>query len=399
VFFNLLQHYLNQLLNFPVRGLICFCKGAMIRIYDPILIIQSMMKLYEWRLYNCCIETNGKRYFCRMNKRWLSYENIWARNILFGLFLVAIVFLQNEFSSQPETKDSVATLLWQFLLMYAVLFSFNHLILRKLLLTRKYFLFFISTVLYIFLFAVVAGWLQNKSETQLSFTGQLLGAFSILFISSAIFLAHTGIQSSIVKNKIKLLQKDSELIFLKQQLSPHFLYNALNNLYGTALSAPELVADKIVELSALLRYQVEATSKNFVSINEERTFLENYINYQVYKTNNLAISNTTVGEIRNFQVPPLLFLPLFENAIKFAGETEKAFVNIVWTFGRNSVSFCIENSFLESASKLNGTKTGLENLRKRLDLLNIKNKLTTGQQVQNLYKSELVLWELSINAW
>jgi sensor histidine kinase YesM len=335
-----------------------------------------------------------------MNKRWLSYENIWTRNILFGLFLFAIVFLQNEFSTQqqPGTKDSVATLLWQFLLMYGVLFSFNHLILRKLLFARKYFLFFTSTALYIFVFAVVAGSLQNKSETQLSFTGQLLGAFSILFISSAIYLAHTGIQSSIAKNKIKLLQKDSELNFLKQQLSPHFLYNALNNLYGTALSAPELVADKIVELSALLRYQVEATSKNFVSIDEERTFLENYINYQVYKTNNLAISNTTLGEIRNFQVPPLLFLPLFENAIKFAGETEKAFVNIVWTFGRNSVSFCIENSFLESTSKLNGTKTGLENLRKRLDLLNIKNKLTTGQKAENIYKSELVLWELSIGA-
>jgi len=335
-----------------------------------------------------------------MNNGWLSYENIWTRNILFGSFLFAIVLLQNKFSSgqQLETKDSVATLLWQFLVMYAVLFSFNHIIIRTLLFARKYFLFFISTVLYVFLFAVVAGWLQNKSETQLSFTGQLLGAFSILFISSAIYLAHTGIQSSITKNKIKLLQKDDELNFLKQQLSPHFLYNALNNLYGTALSAPELVADKIVELSALLRYQVEATNKNFVGLDEERAFLENYINYHIYKTNNLTISNTTIGKMHNFQVPPLLFLPLFENAIKYAGETEKAYVDIVWTFSQNSVSFSIENSYLGSAGKLIGTKTGLENLRKRLSLLNIKNKLITGQKAENIYKSELVLWELSIGA-
>lgn len=335
-----------------------------------------------------------------MNKGWLSYENIWVRNILFGLFLFAIVFLQNVFSSgqQSEAKDTITTLIWQFLLMYGVLFSFNHIILRKLLFNKRYFLFLTCAALYIFLFAVIAGSIENKSEMQLSFTGQLLGAFSILFISSAIYLAHTGIQSSIVKNKIKLLQKDSELNFLKQQLSPHFLYNALNNLYGTALSAPELVSDKILELSALLRYQVEATNKDLVSIIEERAFVENYINYQLYKTNNLFISNTTIGDIKDFKVPPLLFLPLFENAIKYASETEKAFVNIVWTFSRNNISFCIENSYLGSASKLNGTKTGLKNLRKRLELLNIKNELITGQKEENIYKSDLVLWELCINA-
>ncbi len=358
------------------------------------------MELYERRLYNSYTETKLNRYFCRMNKGWLSYENIWVRNILFGSFLLIIVFLQNEFSSgqQPGAKDSIVTLIWQFIVIYGFLFSYNHFILRKLLFAKKYFLFFACTVFYLLVFAVVAGWLQNKAETQLSFTGQLLGAFTILFISSAIYLAHTGIQSSIAKNRIKILQKETELNFLKQQLSPHFLYNALNNLYGTALSAPELVAEKILELSALLRYQVEATNKNFVLIEEERAFVANYINYHIYKTNNLTVSNTTIGEVKNFKVPPLLFLPLFENAVKYASETSNAFVNIVWTFKQNSISFTIENSYLGSNSKLNGTKTGLENLKKRLELLNIKNKLDTVQKAENIYKSELVLWELSTNA-
>lgn len=335
-----------------------------------------------------------------MDKKLVAYENIWTRNIIFGTFLLIIAFLQNEYSggAKDEMRTSLYTLIWQFVLIYAYLFSFNHYIIRKLLFEKKYILFFICTVCFLFLFALAASWLEDKSETHLSFKGQLLGAFTILFISSAIYLAHIGILNNIVKSKIKILQKDSELNFLRQQVSPHFLYNALNNLYGTALSAPELVAKKILELAALLRYQVEAVNKSYVSIEEEMTFVENYINYIVYKTNDLAITNTTIGEVKNFHVPPLLFLPLFENAIKYATETESAFVNIVWTFKQQSVSFFIENSYVSIGSKLNGTKTGLENLNKRLELLKIKNKLITDQKIENTYKSELILWELSINA-
>jgi hypothetical protein len=335
-----------------------------------------------------------------MDKKWFTYENVWMRNIVFGSFLFILALLQTEYAdiAKGGIRTSVYTLAWQFVLIYGFLFSFNHYIIRKLLFAKKYVLFFICTGGYLFLFALAAVWLEDKSETHLSFNGQLLGAFTILFISSAIYLAHIGISNSIVKHKIKFLQKDSELNFLKQQVSPHFLYNALNNLYGISLSTPELVAEKILELAALLRYQVEAINKNYVSIDEEKAFMENYIRYIVYKTNDLAIGNITIGELKNFQVPPLLFLPLFENAIKYAAETERAFVNMVWTFKQNSVSFFIENSYVSNGSKLNGTKTGLENLNKRLELLNIKNKLITDQGIENTYKAELILWELSINA-
>lgn len=332
--------------------------------------------------------------------KYLTYENIWARNLLFGSFMFVIVFIQDTFIPHFPgiTKPTDFEAAWQFVLMYLTLFSYNHFWVRRLLFNGKYALFGLITVIYTVLIALVTLYVEKRMGLNIPFMGQLLSAFTTLFIGTAVYFVHLWVLNNIIKTQIQLLNKEAEITFLKQQLSPHFLFNAINNLYGTALIEPEIITDKLLELSDLLRYQVESTTKNAVLIREEMDFVANYINYTFYKTNDLIVTNKTEGNVKNYAIPPLLFLPLIENAVKYSAETEHPFIHILWHFEEKSVVFYIENSYLTEGSKIKGTKIGMENLKKRLTLLNIKHTLTVNQSALNIFKIELKLWELSINA-
>lgn len=327
-------------------------------------------------------------------KKTINYENIWVRNILFGGLLIATIFIQTKMSPTisgvPVETDF--ELLSGLLLLYFGLFIFNHFVVRKLLFTKKYGLFLLVAVAYNFIITFISIYLDNTifvATIKYLFWGQFVSSILTLFIGVTIYLTHNWILNNIIKTKKTLLNREAELTFLKQQLSPHFLFNAINNLYGTALAAPEIITDKILELSDLLRYQVESTNKNDVTIEEERAFVENYINYTTYKSNDLVVTNETLGEVKSFKLPPLLFLPLLENAIKYSSETEQAFIHIIWQFETKNMVFSIKNSYLTEGSKIKGTKVGLDNLKKRLELLNIKHTLKTDLSTANIYKVEL----------
>jgi two-component system, LytTR family, sensor kinase len=332
--------------------------------------------------------------------RLVTYENIWARNILFGSLMFALMFTQTKFAPNipnlpiPSDFDMV----WQFMLMYVALFSYNHFIVRLYFFTKRYSLYALFTVIYILVVSSVMGYVERRVGVATPFLGQIVSSVMTLFIGTCVYFGHNWVLSNIVQTKIKLLNKEAEITFLKQQLSPHFLFNAINNLYGTALAEPEIITDKILELSDLLRYQVEATTKNKVAIEEEMGFVQNYINYTSYKSNDLIVTNKVEGFVDNIFVPPLLFLPLLENAVKYSSETDNAFIDIKWLFKKNAILFSIENSYFTEGSKIKGTKIGLENLKKRLELLNIKHELSIDLNTNNIYKIELKLWELSINA-
>jgi two-component system, LytTR family, sensor kinase len=398
-------------------------------VHLPNNLIQAALALYERRWYNFGQSTGESGYLCEQSSReihfpptrslflqagnefpdysnpaitmnkWLTYENIWARNIIFGSLLFALISTQTKLAPNVPgiTVPNDIQMVGMFVMMYIIIFMHNHFAVRQLLLTQKYQVFIPVFLGFMVLSACMSLSFDNTIGFPISYISQALSAFMTLFMGTAIYFSHTWILNNIVKTKIELLNKEAEITFLKQQLSPHFLFNAINNLYGTALSAPEIITDKILELSDLLRYQVEATTKNRVNIVEERIFVDNYINYTTYKSNDLVVTNQTEGTVQPYQIPPLLFLPLLENAIKYSSETENAFIHILWMFNANQVIFQIKNSYLSEGSSIKGTKVGLDNLQKRLALLNIKHTLTIDQHTPNIYKTELTLWQLPTN--
>ncbi len=331
---------------------------------------------------------------------WLTYENIWARNLLFATFLFTFLFTQTKLSPVipgiPMPKD--VEIISMFILTYAVIFTHNYFNIRRFVFQKKYLISICISIGYIVICASISYRINRYLGFPTKYISELLSTLFMLFLGTCIYLCNQWVIQNVVQTKKILLHREAELTFLKQQLSPHFLLNAINNLYGTALVSPEVITDKILELSDLLRYQIESTTKETVCVTDEMDFIENYINYTNYKTNDLQITNCIVGEERAFRLPPLLFLPLIENAIKYAAEIEHPLIDITWRFEPENLTFCIQNSYRSQDSTIKGTKIGLENLKKRLQILNIKHALNIDTQFLNIYKIELKLWKLPINA-
>jgi two-component system, LytTR family, sensor kinase len=332
--------------------------------------------------------------------KWFKYENIWVRNIAFSFFLLLFILVQERFS--PEVPDIPSLTFMQsvayFFLNYGLIFLHNHFCVRLLFFQKKYLYYGLSLLP----FAILLSWLvidlegptSFKTPYAINFTSNIL----FLIFGAALYIANNWIITNLTKTKNELINREAELNFLKQQLSPHFLFNAINNLYGTALATPEIIPEKILELSDLLRYQIESTTKGQVNIGEEMTFVQNYLNYTNYKTNGLDLINKVQGEVKAYFLPPLLFLPLIENAVKYTTETENPFIHLEWIFEEKTFTFTIINSYLSEGSKQKGTKIGLENLQKRLEILNVKHEMSIDKSIKDVFNFKLKLWDLDSNA-
>lgn len=176
------------------------------------------------------------------------------------------------------------------------------------------------------------------------------------------------------KKDISLQQSQNELDALKAQLNPHFLFNSLNYLYGTALKENAIqTADGIDKLSDLLRYTVNGMKQNFVALTDEIQFIENYLALQKARLplkESIKV-NVQINLPQNgLQVAPLLLLSFIENAFKHGiNMDEDCYVDLRITIEKNWLTMQITNSIVKAGSQFKSSNTGLGTTRKRLDLL------------------------------
>ncbi len=173
---------------------------------------------------------------------------------------------------------------------------------------------------------------------------------------------------------IKLQQSKNELDALKAQLNPHFLFNSLNYLYGTALNekAP-VTADGIDKLSAMMRYTITGINETFVPLENELNFIKHYLDLQkarLPQKNNIKIAIQVQPSRQALQIAPLLLLPFIENAFKYGISIDRpCFINIKIDVTNNMLSMEARNSIINGTNELNGNNTGIKNTIKRLELL------------------------------
>jgi len=172
---------------------------------------------------------------------------------------------------------------------------------------------------------------------------------------------------------VKQLQNertDAELMHLKSQINPHFLFNTLNNLYGLALEKSDETPGLILKLSDMLRYTIYQGEKDKVLLSEEINYLNDFIQLQqirYHKPVNITFTHTLDSSAAT--ISPLLLLILVENAYKHGVEklTEEAFVDIKLEIKDDEMVFDIKNNFDESEKPVK-SGIGLQNLKKRLQL-------------------------------
>ena len=198
----------------------------------------------------------------------------------------------------------------------------------------------------------------------------------IAFVNGVLALVMRGFIAwySDIQFKKDLKQKNAELelALIKSQISPHFLFNTLNNIDVLIDMDPTRASGYLNKLSAMLRFMLYETKTDRIAIAEELRYIEDYIELQKLRTAHPEFIHFAVeGEGSQLMVEPMLFLPFIENAFKHAGRKEEGAISIRFRLDREKVVFDCENRYDPKAPTLPEANGGLGNglIRKRLLLL------------------------------
>ncbi len=200
----------------------------------------------------------------------------------------------------------------------------------------------------------------------------VVGLVSFVYILNHNFntlSANKNLENKILDAQLHL--KNQELHYLKKQIHPHFLFNALNTIYGFALKKSAQTPEIILKLSNLLDYILYQVPAKKVLLKEEIHHIQEYISLeQIRFQDTLKVSLIKNDFDESITVPPMLFLPFVENAFKHGTIREGTLkVNLHFEIVENLIRFQIENSFIPEDSQHTDERIGLVNIRKRLDLL------------------------------
>lgn len=321
------------------------------------------------------------------------YQNFFLRNLIVHTFIVIVIFacVYDEIRLGGHDFGYMISMICVGYFPCIVWVTiFNLFIIKPFLFKKK---------LKIFLILFVAYWTSFYYFMNWFFPLVGLGNFKTLQILSLIingmffYFIHVVITKKIMDADKDIMNFKSELSFLKQQLNPHFLLNAMNNLYGESLSEPDKVPDRILNLSDMLRYQIEATKKDYVLVEEEIAFVKKYIEYYTFRNERLNVSQKFDGTFDEIEIPPLFFLPLVENAVKFSAETAEPFIFLDLKVKCQNLCFTIKNNYLDSGSRLSSTGIGIENLKRRLEVYGLKHDLSCKKE-KNMFVVKLSIWHL-----
>ena len=225
------------------------------------------------------------------------------------------------------------------------------------------------------------------------------GYSSFVIVSLLLCLMGIGIAMSLRymmrQSERKQKEVEAELAWLKNQINPHFLFNTLNNISSLAQIDSDGTQEAIMQLSDLLRYAMYETNKPKVQLDGEVEFMRNYIELMKLRCN----EKTTVRaqfDITDVQseVAPLLFISLVENAFKH-GMDSNAPANIDISLNQQDgilVFNCDNTNNPKPTKDRSGSGIGLENTRRRLDLL-YPGRYTWEQTItpENIYHVKITI--------
>ncbi|MBU0765268.1 MAG: sensor histidine kinase [Bacteroidetes bacterium] len=225
--------------------------------------------------------------------------------------------------------------------------------------------------------------------------GSVFAAFFILAISTSIKVTREYFDKERQRKESETEKLNAELMFLKSQVNPHFLFNTLNSIYSLAYDRSDNTPEAVVRLSQMMRYMLDESNKDIVELEKEIDYLKSYIDLQKLRMpENFSVDFKIRGEIRNILIEPLLLLPLIENAFKHTVDNSgNPLISIVLKIENNVVCLRVENPVDEEYTDTGkeGWGVGLSNLNKRLTLLYPDRHKLTLEQKSLKYTAELII--------
>ena len=194
----------------------------------------------------------------------------------------------------------------------------------------------------------------------------------VLGFSSGMAIIQQLRKNETKQKEIEKAHVDSELAFLKNQISPHFFFNSLNNIYALIAVDGDKAQKAVEKLSILMRYLIYDSDVKTVELKKEFDFTRNYIELMQQRlSSKIKLEVKIDNNLPNNKIPPLLFIPFVENAFKHGiSYRENSFISIFLKTDQDKVVFECRNS-IPTTKEAKNEKGGLgiDNVKKRLDLI------------------------------
>lgn len=303
---------------------------------------------------------------------YFEYRETFFRRVFNSFFLISYVAVLNYFLFErvlvllrPDSKKKVMGFL---LLLPAILFYSYGLYLWRMLWIRL---------------GVYADFTPGLTFSRGVFIHTQFSIANLVFFS-IVRNIYNNIRLRERNSRLVAEKKEAELNYLKSQTNPHFLFNTLNNIYSLARDKSDLAAESILRLSKMLRFMLYEAGGEFIAIGDELKIIADYIALERLRYDDtLRVEMNTNIENPKQLVPPLLLIPLVENAFKHGvSETRVSpFLMIDIAVKQDQLLFTVKNSMAE----VNGSNElkehiGLSNLRRQLALLYKEYDLSVCQQ-------------------
>lgn len=324
-------------------------------------------------------------------------ENKWEQETAILVFSF-ILFTLNDWVFIQSWKGFSNGLLYFFVLyLHAQL---NRFFLLPILLKKQqpFFYFLLTLVLIIFftifLYEASTAFIYKncflyKSAHQKTYQFQFatLSGTLVCILGTLQILEHYRSQKN--KTKKALMSNQVQLTALKNQFNPHFLFNTMNTLYGISLQYPERTSDMIMEVSQLMRYQVEQGDKEFVSLENEISFISSYIQLEKERVGyrcriDFDYQCDSEGQ---YEIAPMVLITFIENAFKHgAASIENCFVSIAIKILKGKLYLEVSNSVPQQKKEVASNQIGLKNTRERLEIVYPKrHKLLITSRVETYH--------------
>jgi len=317
------------------------------------------------------------------SKKWLTVSLHAAVWIIF--FSLPFLLRRVDSGDKPQPKeeaDAVYSVLNYILgnAVWIAFFYFNaFLLVPRFISKNKYWQYILSILICFSVIATLEGLIFTtlRKPEHFSVRGHILFNFFIFLFFLASSIAYRLI---IDKSQTDRLAKEketenlkTELSLLRSQVSPHFMFNVLNNMVALARKQSDQLEPSLIKLSSLMRYMIYEADEEKVPLEKETEYLQSYIDLQKQRFGKNVCFNVSLNETdKHYEIEPMLLIPFVENAIKHGtGFIENAQIDIELKAKNNILYFTVRNKFNNDSEEIKDKTSGigLTNVKRRLNLL------------------------------
>ena len=281
-------------------------------------------------------------------KKW-KIPVLWSY-ILGGVLIYIVIYpFMRKLSTSNEAQNSLIGTLLSLAAIYFGKFCSQLLSINRKQIPPRWFVIGIIVLVCLVSWLFLIGQFPIKEKTALN-----LMLFGVPFLAASMLLGgilhliRTTVENNLHEAQITATQSRTELSLLQSQLSPHFLFNTLNNMYGISITQHEKIPPLLLKLSELLRYSLYEAKDIYVPIRNEIEYLNNYVEFERLRMGDRLQLRTAIENItdNSLKIAPMLLIVFVENAFKHSKNTtdEKVFVEMELRLWGKYLQFSIRNS-------------------------------------------------------